>query len=205
MVVIVFIRHAQSVSNVQRILSDDINKYPLTDEGRQQAKETAKELRKIPTVMRLYSSPILRAYQTASIIGEELGLVPIIDDRLRERELGELNNFRIDEINNWRVKVYKREISAKGLEPWEILMKRIVSFVEDTIKKEEATIIAVSHYDPIRAFLSYLIDLDDIGSWGISLPNASISIVKCNDENAKNCKIICIGTPILTTEILSRL
>jgi phosphoglycerate mutase (EC 5.4.2.1) len=114
MVVIVFIRHAQSVSNVQRILSDDINKYPLTDEGRQQAKETAKELRKIPTVTRLYSSPILRAYQTASIIGEELGLVPIIDDRLRERELGELNNFRIDEINNWRVKVYKREISAKG-------------------------------------------------------------------------------------------
>ncbi|WP_221289291.1 2,3-diphosphoglycerate-dependent phosphoglycerate mutase [Stygiolobus caldivivus] len=204
MVVLVFIRHAQSVSNLNRILSDDINKYPLTDEGRQQAKEVAKELRKLNSINKLFSSPILRAYQTATIIGEEIGLVPIIDDRLRERELGELNNLKIDEIHNWRIKVYRRELPSKGLEPWEILMKRIANFVEDIVENEKGIIIAVSHYDPIRAFLSHILDLDDIGSWGISLPNASISIIKCESIDTKKCKILAIGTPILTSEILSK-
>lgn len=202
MVTLVFIRHAQAVSNVNRILSDDTNKYPLTDEGRRQAKEVAKELKKL-NVSKLFSSPILRAYQTATIIGEELGLVPIIDDRLKEREMGELNNVRIDDIPNWRIKVYRKEIVAKGFEPWEILTNRIVNFVDNVVKNEKGIIVAVSHYDPIRAFISYLLNLDDISSLGISLPNASLTIIKC--EDIKNCKILAIGSPILTNEILSKL
>lgn len=202
MTLIIFIRHAQAVSNVNKILSDDQNQYPLTDEGRAQAKNVAKELKKIPKVAKLYSSPILRAYQTASIIGEELGIVPIIDDRLRERGLGELNNYKIDGSGEWRLKIIKRELIAKGLESWDSMIRRMYDFVKSVLPEEN--IIAVSHYDPIRAFISYLLGLDEISAWGISLPNASITILKCK-YIPESCKIIALGSPILTNEILSRL
>lgn len=82
MLIIVMIRHGQSVSNVNRILSHDLNAYPLTEEGREQA-NVGKEISRL-SPKKVFTSPILRAYQTATIIGEENGLIPIIDDRLKE-------------------------------------------------------------------------------------------------------------------------
>jgi len=40
MTIIIFIRHGQSTSNVSKILSHDINTYPLTEEGVTQAKDS---------------------------------------------------------------------------------------------------------------------------------------------------------------------
>jgi len=201
MTLIVFIRHGQSISNVNRILSDDINSYPLTDEGRRQVYNTANELKKI-SPKKIYSSPVLRAYQTAMIIGEVLNIIPIIDDRLRERELGELNNTKIDQFDHWKLRVARKELNVKGVEPWDSLKRRMVNFVESVIKEKE-TVIAVSHFDPIRAFLAYVLDLDDISAWGLHIPNASITIVRC--ESINNCRILSVGAPIITNELLSKL
>lgn len=202
MTLIAFVRHGQSVSNVNKILSDDINTYPLTDEGRRQAINAANELKKI-NPSKIYTSPVLRAYQTAVIIGEILNIIPIVDERLRERELGELNNKKVNQGDHWKLRLVKKEISVKGLEPWELLKKRIVNFVQHIILEGNKTIVAVTHHDPIKAFLSYILDLDDISAWGLHLPNASITLVEC--DKIVNCKILSIGTPILTNELLSRL
>ncbi|BFH72518.1 2,3-diphosphoglycerate-dependent phosphoglycerate mutase [Sulfurisphaera javensis] len=201
MTLIAFIRHGQSISNVNRILSDELNAYPLTDEGRRQALNTANELKKL-NPDKIYSSPVLRAYQTAMIIGEVLNIIPIIDERLRERQLGELNNTKIDQLDHWKLKIARKEINVKGVEPWDSLKRRMVNFVE-SILNEGNTIIAVSHFDPIRAFLAYILDLDDISAWGIHIPNASITLVNCKD--IYKCKILSIGAPIITSELLSRL
>ena len=200
MTLIAFIRHGQSVANVNKILSDDINNYPLTDEGRRQALNTANELTKI-NPSKIYTSPVLRAYQTAIIIGETLGIIPIADERLRERELGELNNTKINQEEYLKLLITRKEI--KGLEPWELLKKRMTNFVKSVLSQESSTIVVVTHYDPIKAFLSYILDLDEISAWGLRLPNASITLVDCKSIN--DCKILAIGTPILTNELLSRL
>ena len=105
MVVVVLVRHAQSTANAMRILSHDADKHPITDEGREQAKRVARELKKLK-VARLYTSPVLRAYQTSAIIGQELDMIPVVDDRLRERFLGELNNKRMPEGVHWKLKLY---------------------------------------------------------------------------------------------------
>ena len=201
MTLIAFIRHGQSVSNVNRILSDDINSYPLTDEGRRQALNVANELKKL-NPSKIYTSPVLRAYQTAVIIGEVLNIIPIVDERLRERELGELNNTRIDQGDHWKLRIARKEISIKGLEPWELLKKRMINFV-NSVLQENSTIVAVTHYDPIKAFLSYILDLDEISAWGLHFPNASITLVDC--KNINDCKILAIGTPMITNDLLSRL
>ncbi|MEM1626453.1 MAG: 2,3-diphosphoglycerate-dependent phosphoglycerate mutase [Sulfolobaceae archaeon] len=203
MSVLIFIRHGQSYNNVEKVLSHDIDKYPLTSEGREQVKRVAEELKKIRKIRinYLYTSPILRAYQTATIIGNELGLTPIIDERLRERRLGSLNNQKIDINEHWKIKLYKREIDIKDIESWEEIRRRISDFVEAVVKGDKKVIIAVSHYDPIRAFVANILNLDDIEAWGLCIPNASMTIAICNTT----CKLLSIGSPLITNSILSTL
>jgi probable phosphoglycerate mutase len=202
MVLLIFIRHGQSESNVNKILSHDINGYPLTIEGKLQAKKTADELKKL-RVTKIFTSPVLRAYQTATIIGNELGIIPIIDDRLRERGLGELNNKKFDPNDHWKLKLTKGQIEIKGLESWESMKKRLSEFVYSHTDNNCA-IVAVSHYDPIRALIGHILELDDLSAYGISLPNASITTIEF--EKDKNKFIIhSIGSPIISQNLLSKL
>ncbi|BDB99024.1 2,3-diphosphoglycerate-dependent phosphoglycerate mutase [Saccharolobus caldissimus] len=202
MTVVIFIRHGQSTSNVSKILSHDTNSYPLTEEGIMQAKEAGKELSKIK-VEKIYTSPVLRAYQTALIIGESLGIFPIVDERLRERYLGELNNTTFDPSDHWKLKMLKKQLEVKGLESWEDMTRRMRNFIESVVNKNNNVIVAVSHSDPIRAIVAYFLKLDDISGWGIRIPNASFTILKCN--NANSCEILSIGSPVITTQVLSKL
>ncbi|AEB95334.1 MAG: 2,3-diphosphoglycerate-dependent phosphoglycerate mutase [Metallosphaera sp.] len=198
MTLVIFVRHGQSTSNINKILSHDVNNFPLTDEGREQAKRAAQELKKIKTDV-IFTSPILRAYQTATIIGNELGLIPVIDERLRERWLGELNNKRFDPSDHWKLKVAKGQLDVKNLEPWDSLRKRMIEFLHSL--NQEQVVIAVSHYDPIRAVLGHILDLDDVSALGISIPNASLTVV----EMSTTPKILSIGSPILSVPLLSKL
>jgi broad specificity phosphatase PhoE len=61
-----FVRHGQSVANVQMVISNRDLFHPLTELGRQQAEALAQSLAEVP-VAALYSSPIVRAAQTAQI------------------------------------------------------------------------------------------------------------------------------------------
>ena len=200
MTLIAFVRHGQSVANVNRILSDDIDNYPLTDEGRKQALNAANELKKI-SPNRIYTSPVLRAYQTATIIGEVLGISPIVDERLRERGLGELNNKKVNQEEFLKLLIERKDV--KGLESWELLKKRMIDFVNSVLSQEASTIVAVTHHDLIKAFLSYILNLDEISAWGLRIPNASITLVDC--KKVTDCEILTIGAPILTSDLLSRL
>ncbi|TRM96495.1 phosphoglycerate mutase, partial [Sulfolobus sp. F1] len=112
MTTIVFVRHGLSTSNVNKILSHDSNSYPLTEEGVNQVKEASKELAKLK-IEKIYTSPVLRAYQTALIIAETIGLLPIVDERLRERFLGELNNTTFDPSDHWKLRMLKGNIEIK--------------------------------------------------------------------------------------------
>ncbi|MBE9101377.1 histidine phosphatase family protein [Vacuolonema iberomarrocanum] len=65
---LMFVRHAQSVGNVERRMQGCAD-YPLTEEGKRQAARLAERLRQEgwhPT--HIYSSPLKRAAQTAEIL-----------------------------------------------------------------------------------------------------------------------------------------
>jgi probable phosphoglycerate mutase len=197
MAIIIFVRHGQGYNNVEKILSHDNDKYPLTSEGIEQAKRVAEELKKI-RISSIFTSPVLRAYQTAVIIGKELNLTPIIDERLRERNLGNLNNKKIDLNNNWRLKLYKREHDFKDIETWDQLKRRINDFI-NFIKFDKNIVVAVTHYDPIRAFVASILGLGEIESWGLCISNCSLTIAICEDK----CNILSIGSPLITSNVLS--
>jgi probable phosphoglycerate mutase len=88
-----FARHGESEANVQEVYWNAPQGYGLTDKGKQQAAELAERLAE-GHYLGLYCSPVLRAVQTAHIVGRRLGLVPEIADGLREYNVGILEGRR---------------------------------------------------------------------------------------------------------------
>ena len=84
MSVLMMIRHGESTANVQRIISHDYESFPLTEKGREQALVIGQELMGLKR-NEIYSSPILKARETAEIIASKLKCNVVIDDRIRER------------------------------------------------------------------------------------------------------------------------
>ncbi len=92
-----FVRHGESEANTLGVIANRGLKYGLTDTGRQQAAALAVRLKDI-RFAQIYSSPLLRAIQTAEILARELDLTgfgnlsgPVeITDALREFDCGVL-------------------------------------------------------------------------------------------------------------------
>lgn len=93
---LVLIRHGQTDWNATGRWQGQADPA-LNEVGREQARQTARELRaqKIDT---LISSDLRRARETAEIIAEELGLRVVLEPRLREVNLGDWQGLYSDEI-----------------------------------------------------------------------------------------------------------
>lgn len=83
------VRHAENVANLTKEFSHRLVDYPLTDKGRLQAAQTAEYFRNRPIVA-IYTSPLRRTRETAAIIGEAIGLEPIVIEQFREINVGTL-------------------------------------------------------------------------------------------------------------------
>ena len=84
---IYFVRHGESEANVLRVISNRGWVHPLTDKGRQQARDLADRLQ-TAGIARIYTSPLQRAVQTAEILAQALGVEFEITDALREFDCG---------------------------------------------------------------------------------------------------------------------
>jgi broad specificity phosphatase PhoE len=93
---IVLIRHAESVWNAERRWQGQADP-PLSARGRAQAAALACTLEHL-AFDRLYASDLVRALETARIIGAAHGLAPQPDARLRELDVGRWEGRRRDEI-----------------------------------------------------------------------------------------------------------
>jgi broad specificity phosphatase PhoE len=101
-----FVRHGESEANVLREVSNRDFKHPLTEKGREQSLALARSLQGMP-VARLFTSPLMRAVQTAEILTEALGVTYAISDALREYDCGILEGRSDDEC--WRLHAAQRE------------------------------------------------------------------------------------------------
>jgi broad specificity phosphatase PhoE len=84
---IYFTRHGESVANTLRIISNRELPHPLTENGRFQAARLAEKLRG-KRINLIYTSPILRAKETARILSATLDIPMECADALREPDCG---------------------------------------------------------------------------------------------------------------------
>ena len=85
---LIFVRHGGPVANLLHEFSNRGWKDPLTETGRQQAEILARRLAR-SGLTRIYTSPLMRAVQTAEILSQTLKVPFEINDALREYDVGE--------------------------------------------------------------------------------------------------------------------
>ncbi len=87
LVQLIFTRHGESQANTLGIISNRDLAHPLTEKGRTQGKALAESL-VAAGIHSIYSSPILRAQQTAELVAKHLGLPFHTSSALREFDCG---------------------------------------------------------------------------------------------------------------------
>jgi len=179
-----FLRHGQAKNNVERILAGRAKGYPLTDIGIKQANNIAEFLKPF-NISAIYSSPVERAEQTASIVAKKLGLIYNIDERLTEINMGSLSGMSYDEMfarhGNIFLKFYEGHeiIEQNGIETFSSIKKRVINIVEHCSQKHiEKNMLFVTHMDPIKSMLSTVMQLKPESLYELIIRNASITMFK---------------------------
>jgi len=160
-------RHGESEANVQQVYSNGLGVHGLTETGRQQAAELAGHLRGIPFAA-LYCSPVLRAVQTAAIVGEQLGLAYQIEDGLREYDVGVLEGRTYDQETDriyWEVtRQWMEELNwdarIEGGESCNDIAARFMPFIrrlENQYVEPGANVLLISHGGTLRCMLPILL------------------------------------------------
>ena len=95
MTVLLLVRHGETDWNAAGRLQGHTDR-PLNDYGRRQAKELAERLAG-EGADAIYASDLVRAKETAEIVGERLGLTVAVDPDLREKDWGTWEGLTGDE------------------------------------------------------------------------------------------------------------
>lgn len=86
-----YIRHGETPAKVTRELSHRVVDHPLTARGVEQASAVARYLGPLVSDGPVFCSPLRRARQTAGPIAERIGARVVVDERLREVNVGILD------------------------------------------------------------------------------------------------------------------
>ncbi len=177
------IRHGQTAWNAQHKVMGRTD-VPLDAIGEQQVEETA-ELMKTYEIDQIFSSPQLRAQQTAQKIAIPHKLPVNTDERLCEmdfpRWVGKMGDALVkDEIYIAR----KKDIvnfSHPEVESLKSLMERTKIFLSECEKKG-GNIAIVTHLDVVRAFLLHMLNEPHEKFYQFMIQNASCTILKKQDS-----------------------
>jgi broad specificity phosphatase PhoE len=102
-----FARHGKSEANVLRVVSNRDVRHDLTELGRTQATGLAEGLTN-KRITNVYSSPIVRARETAEIVGARLRVPISLADGLREFDCGVLEGRGDEEAWEQHRNIQKR-------------------------------------------------------------------------------------------------
>jgi uncharacterized phosphatase len=147
---LLLVRHGQDQDNAHSLINGRRD-GELTEIGKVQASDTARALRSV-AINRTYTSPLMRARQTASIITDILGIAEAqVDSDLIERDYGVLTGRSPSEIPIFATRVieshgFKYVIEAPGVESYTQLWRRAGNFLQ-RIRKQHVgeTVLVVAH------------------------------------------------------------
>ncbi len=176
MTVIVLIRHGETDWNIEGRYQGQADP-PLNSHGILQARQLAKELRKSDLEI-LYTSPLLRAKQTAHILSDELGIPEIHEPRLMEIHQGEWQTRLRSEIESLYPEVFKNwetnpwQTTPPGGEHLSKVQSRVIGAIDDILRKHTNRKIGlVTHRIPIALIKVQYQAMDPDIVRSIHLPN----------------------------------
>lgn len=187
---LILIRHGRTHNNVESRLGI-IDDTPIDMVGSEQADRTATRLLDFP-ISKIYSSPVLRAKQTAQIIAKKLAQKIEIHQDLIEVYLGEVSGMTLPEIKQQFPDVYHglknwmRDQPSGDLvrpevpkaETWEAFESRLISFRDFILSNHHGeTICAVTHLELIKGFMATFFGRTVFKPMNFLAHNASLTVI----------------------------
>lgn len=163
------VRHGETDMGKNRLIATVDE--PLNDCGISQAINLGFELRN-RNIDTIYCSPIERAKNTLELFKLDKNIPIIIEDRLRERNMGVYEGVKFEDLD-WKIFWgYDSDLQYSKLESMKNVYKRIADFLDELRSKEmDKNILLVTHGGVARAIYWYFNGFDN-------------SLFKC-----ENCKI----------------
>ncbi len=163
---------------------------PLNQNGESETKRLADLLRS-RSIHALYSSPVLRARQTADILASTVQLPVRVDRGLTEIDVGEwVGRFWVELADDLvRQKFYASPEDARppGGETLREVQARAVSFVEGAMaevgraSKDSGQVLFVSHADVVRTIIAHYLRLDLRTIRQVRIDHASLTALTVGD------------------------
>lgn len=176
------VRHGETDNNVTHVLQG-YSPVPLNAQGRRQATRVAERLRAIRLSV-LYSSDILRAQETATIIGRNLQLPVKFCTGLREWNVGVWAGrpaadytAHLETVNAHPV-TYIPPDGESQLQTQERMIAQMQTFVE---QHGGETILCISHGKAIDLFARHILGLDVMATPAYGIANTSVNIFTFQD------------------------
>jgi len=175
-------RHGETEGNVKRILAGIKDK--LTANGIRQAKKLALRLKE-EEIDAIFSSPIIRAKETAEIIAKNHPKAKfIIVDELKEMGLGSYINKRFDEVD-W-------DLMPEDVESRTSIYERAKTIIEKVLEKyPEGTVLFVAHNAINKAMIRFLRKWHSEDRRSIPQGNTAISIFNISPKERKEIIFNC--------------
>ena len=156
------IRHGETEQGKNKIIAN-LNE-PLNENGIEQAINVGKELKKL-NLNKIYCSPVERAKYTLELFDLDKNIPVVIEDRLKERNMGIYENVPFENLD-WDVFWnYNSEIKYPELESMKDVYLRIKNFLDELKKKyKDKKILIVTHGGISRAIYWYFNGIPNNGN-----------------------------------------
>ncbi|TNF28644.1 MAG: histidine phosphatase family protein [Deltaproteobacteria bacterium] len=171
---VVLVRHGITTWNQDKRLQGQLD-VPLAPEGVDQARRLAAHLAaQGERFDHVVASDLARARETADIVAGALGDAPVaIDARWRERDLGELQGRRWDEIGGTSHDIIATIEAPPGGETREAQEERVAQALDGLrVSHAGGRVLVVTHGGCVKAALA----LADVGARIV--PNASLTVLR---------------------------
>lgn len=190
---IITIQHTQSVHHTNGMVGSWTD-WELSELGVQQAKRIGEKLKAELSDKKfvMYSSDLLRARQTAEIVGGYLGLVPILRTELRERNLGRCCGKSVQWLRE-NQEMQEKTIDDRlfpDAESHRDEWNRLQPFFHEIMTGDEDNLILVSHGDLLSVFnVTFLgLDVETLNKSELFGFAGGVSFMYVNDEGKRIIK-----------------
>jgi broad specificity phosphatase PhoE len=168
---IYFIRHGESESNRKHTFAGQKDDSPLTDKGREQAFAEGDKIKSLNIrIDKIISSPLKRAFDTATIVASQIGFAEevSVDSRITEYDMGDLTGTPTFEITS------RRMAAGKNAEDTTLFFERVKSFLDEW-SSYDGNVLMVCHAGVGRIIETIKIKGDPILFYDLpAYPNAEV-------------------------------
>ncbi len=189
------LRHGQTALSVDRRYSGRGNPA-LTDLGRRQADTAAAYLGRRGGIAAVVSSPLQRAYDTATAAAKVLGLDVTVDDDLTETDFGEWEGLTFGEAAQRDPAVHSSWLRDTGVAPpggesFDAVAQRVRRARTRIIAEHgDATVLVVSHVTPIKTILRLALDAGEGILYRLHLDLASLSVAEFYPDGGSSVRLV---------------